>query len=63
MTLADRIVVMNGGHMEQVGRPLDLYHRPATLFVARFIGSPTMNTLSCEVLGQADGELRLKLPV
>jgi ABC-type sugar transport system ATPase subunit len=62
MTLADRIVVMNGGHMEQVGRLLDLYHRPATLFVAHFIGSPTMNTLSCEVLGQADGELRLKLP-
>lgn len=49
MTLADRIVVMNGGRMEQVGAPLDLYHHPDTLFVARFIGSPTMNTLPCEI--------------
>ncbi|HSI40222.1 MAG TPA: sn-glycerol-3-phosphate ABC transporter ATP-binding protein UgpC [Xanthobacteraceae bacterium] len=45
MTLADRIVVMNAGHVEQIGRPLELYHRPATLFTARFIGSPTMNCL------------------
>ncbi len=45
MTLADRIVVMNAGVIEQIGKPLDLYHRPASLFVARFIGSPTMNTL------------------
>ncbi|GAB4065327.1 sn-glycerol-3-phosphate ABC transporter ATP-binding protein UgpC [Ancylobacter sonchi] len=45
MTLADRIVVMNAGHVEQIGAPLQLYHKPATLFVARFIGSPTMNTL------------------
>ena len=43
MTLADRIVVMNAGVIEQVGRPIDLYNRPATLFVAGFIGSPTMN--------------------
>jgi multiple sugar transport system ATP-binding protein len=43
MTLADRIVVMHGGIVEQVGRPLDLYNRPASLFVAGFIGSPTMN--------------------
>ncbi len=52
MTLASRIVVMNAGHVEQIGAPLDLYHRPATLFVARFIGSPTMNTLSATVTGQ-----------
>jgi multiple sugar transport system ATP-binding protein len=45
MTLADRIVVMNGGRIEQIGAPLELYHRPASLFVARFIGSPTMNTI------------------
>ncbi|MCQ2002506.1 ABC transporter ATP-binding protein [Rhizobium sp. NRK18] len=45
MTLADRIVVMNGGRIEQMGAPLELYHRPASLFVARFIGSPTMNTV------------------
>ena len=45
MTLADRIVVMNGGRIEQVGTPLELYHRPANLFVAGFIGSPAMNFL------------------
>jgi multiple sugar transport system ATP-binding protein len=43
MTLADRIVVMNGGVIEQIGTPDDLYHRPATRFVAGFIGSPAMN--------------------
>ncbi|MEI6098572.1 MAG: sn-glycerol-3-phosphate ABC transporter ATP-binding protein UgpC [Alphaproteobacteria bacterium] len=46
MTLADRIVVMNQGRIEQVGSPLDLYHRPANRFVAAFIGSPAMNLLS-----------------
>ncbi|MDY6946439.1 MAG: ABC transporter ATP-binding protein [Pseudomonadota bacterium] len=46
MTLADRIVVLNAGRVEQVGSPLDLYRRPATLFVAGFIGSPRMNFLS-----------------
>ena len=43
MTLADKIVVMRGGAIEQVGRPLELYHQPANLFVAGFNGSPTMN--------------------
>ncbi len=43
MTLADRIVVMNAGRIEQVGKPLELYDRPANLFVAGFIGSPAMN--------------------
>ena len=43
MTLADRIVVMNQGRIEQVGKPLDLYYDPANLFVAGFIGSPAMN--------------------
>jgi multiple sugar transport system ATP-binding protein len=43
MTMADRIVVMHGGVVEQVGRPLDLYDAPANLFVAGFIGSPSMN--------------------
>ncbi|WP_436110437.1 ABC transporter ATP-binding protein [Neorhizobium tomejilense] len=46
MTMADRIVVMNGGVIEQVGSPLALYDRPANLFVAGFIGSPSMNILS-----------------
>ncbi|ALN71250.1 ABC transporter ATP-binding protein [Aureimonas sp. AU20] len=45
MTMADRIVVMNGGRVEQIGTPLELYERPANLFVAGFIGSPAMNLL------------------
>jgi ABC-type sugar transport system ATPase subunit len=45
MTLADRIVVMNGGRIEQVGTPMELYHRPQNRFVAQFIGSPAMNIL------------------
>ncbi|MPQ96092.1 ABC transporter ATP-binding protein [Thioclava sp. JE_KL1] len=43
MTLADRIVVLNGGHVEQIGAPMELYERPASQFVAGFIGSPRMN--------------------
>lgn len=43
MTMADRIVVMQNGHIEQVGTPLELYDRPANAFVAQFIGSPAMN--------------------
>ncbi|EKF18080.1 ABC transporter ATP-binding protein [Nitratireductor pacificus] len=43
MTLADRIVVLSAGHIEQVGAPIELYERPANLFVAQFIGSPAMN--------------------
>ena len=46
MTMADKIVVMNGGKVEQIGTPLDLYDHPANLFVAGFIGSPAMNFLS-----------------
>ncbi|MEZ2128165.1 MULTISPECIES: ABC transporter ATP-binding protein [unclassified Sinorhizobium] len=61
MTLADRIVVMNGGQIEQVGPPLDLYHRPASLFVARFIGSPTMNTISADVLSSDESGLALNI--
>jgi len=45
MTMADRIVVMNGGVIEQIGTPLDLYDRPANTFVAEFIGSPAMNLI------------------
>ena len=45
MTLADRIVVMNGGRIQQVGSPMELYDRPSNRFVAGFIGSPTMNVL------------------
>ncbi len=49
MTLADRIVVMNLGRIEQVGKPLELYYTPAKLFVAGFIGSPAMNFFPAEV--------------
>ncbi|PYG55874.1 sn-glycerol-3-phosphate import ATP-binding protein UgpC [Rhizobium sp. UGM030330-04] len=49
MTLADRLVVMNKGNVEQVGHPLDIYHRPATTFVASFIGSPAMNLFTTRV--------------
>jgi ABC-type sugar transport system ATPase subunit len=49
MTLADRIVVMNKGRIEQVGKPLDLYYSPANLFVAGFIGSPAMNFFEAKV--------------
>jgi sn-glycerol 3-phosphate transport system ATP-binding protein len=52
MTLADRLVVLNGGRIEQVGTPLELYERPATTFVATFIGSPSMNLMK---LGQSAG--------
>ena len=45
LTLADRIVVLNGGDIQQVGSPLELYERPANKFVAQFIGSPTMNVV------------------
>ncbi len=46
MTLADRLVVLNAGRIEQVGTPIELYERPATTFVATFIGSPSMNLLA-----------------
>ncbi len=59
MTLADRLVVMNGGRIEQVGAPLALYERPATLFVAGFIGSPPMNLIALEQLGERNA---LSLP-
>ncbi|MGZ9100927.1 MAG: ABC transporter ATP-binding protein, partial [Brevundimonas sp.] len=50
MTLADRIVVLNAGRIEQVGRPMELYERPRNLFVAEFIGSPKMNLLPAEIV-------------
>jgi ABC-type sugar transport system ATPase subunit len=67
MTLADKIVVMNKGRVEQTGQPLELYYKPANLFVAGFIGSPAMNFLSAIVkkggtLALIDGqELKVKL--
>ncbi|HZH07261.1 MAG TPA: sn-glycerol-3-phosphate ABC transporter ATP-binding protein UgpC [Lautropia sp.] len=60
MTLADRVVVMNGGLIEQVGAPNHLYHYPATKFVASFIGSPAMNLVPC-ALEEAAGALRVRI--
>jgi len=57
MTLADRLVVMNGGGMEQFGTALEVFREPASAFVAGFIGSPPMNFLDCTV--EAPGRLRL----
>jgi len=57
MTLADTLVVMNGGVAEQIGAPLDIYERPASVFVAGFIGAPAMNLVAAE--GGAPGELVL----
>lgn len=69
MTLADRLVVLNGGRIEQVGAPLEVYHRPASTFVAAFIGAPAMNLLDARIeaghlwlsgvdLGRVEGEPR-----
>src|SRR5690606_27779020 len=71
MTMADTIVVLNGGKIEQAGAPLELYNNPANLFVAGFIGSPEMNLLDAVALGPdksgvalADGtELPISAPL
>lgn len=70
MTMADRIVVLNGGKVEQFGTPMELYHHPATKFVASFIGQPNMNLIPATVLGTAgllsvelDGGYKMDLPV
>ncbi|MGH8595908.1 MAG: ABC transporter ATP-binding protein, partial [Gammaproteobacteria bacterium] len=55
MTMADTIVVMNGGRVEQIGTPLDLYDEPANLFVAGFIGSPAMNFLPGRMVSGKSG--------
>src|SRR5580765_6758387 len=60
MTLADRVVVMNHGRIEQIGTPTELYHNPATRFVASFIGSPAMNFIPCQ-LEDAGGALSVRL--
>ena len=57
MTLADVVVVMNHGRIEQVGKPTDVYNRPATRFVATFIGSPAMNLVPGRVIGRGKVEI------
>jgi multiple sugar transport system ATP-binding protein len=61
MTLADRIVVLNAGVVEQFGSPLELYHHPQNLFVAGFIGSPKMNFLQGEVAGGTSNAVTVRL--
>ena len=55
MTMSDRIVAMNGGVIQQVGAPLELYDNPANIFVAGFIGSPAMNFIKVRALRQDKG--------
>jgi multiple sugar transport system ATP-binding protein len=67
MTLADRIAVMKGGHVEQLGTPDDIYNHPRSIFVAGFTGSPPMNFAACTVGEDGativlDGGLRLAVP-
>jgi multiple sugar transport system ATP-binding protein len=63
MTMADKIVVMNGGNVEQFGAPLDLYDRPQNLFVAGFIGSPAMNFIKGQIAGGAFRSNSVTLPL
>ncbi|PMH46690.1 ABC transporter [Vibrio sp. 10N.286.49.B3] len=60
MTLADKIVVLKDGHVEQVGSPLDLYHKPQNEFVAGFIGSPKMNFIPVTVISSDSTNLTLQ---
>jgi multiple sugar transport system ATP-binding protein len=61
MTMADKIVVLHEGHVEQVGKPLDLYHTPKNRFVAGFIGSPAMNFLEGEIKEVNDQLIKIDL--
>ncbi|MDR3493495.1 MAG: sn-glycerol-3-phosphate ABC transporter ATP-binding protein UgpC [Ancalomicrobiaceae bacterium] len=61
MTLADRIVVMNKGCIEQIGAPMELYHHPVNRFVASFIGSPSMNFFEADVRDGSGSDLVLRL--
>jgi multiple sugar transport system ATP-binding protein len=62
MTLATRIAILNEGRIEQIGTPLEIYRRPASRFVAGFIGSPAMNFLDVRLTPAADGRLIMELP-
>jgi multiple sugar transport system ATP-binding protein len=62
MTMATRIVVMNAGRIEQVGTPLEIYRRPATRFVATFVGAPAMNVVPVTLAAPEDGRAVVALP-
>jgi multiple sugar transport system ATP-binding protein len=61
MTLSDRLAVMQGGLLHQLGAPLDVYNHPANVFVAKFLGSPSMNFVTCE-LSTDHGAIELRAP-
>ncbi|MTH76968.1 ABC transporter ATP-binding protein [Paracoccus aestuariivivens] len=61
MTMADRIVVLNAGRVEQVGSPLELFHRPVNRFVAGFIGNPNMNFLPATAVANTSDGIRVQL--
>ena len=61
MTLADRIVVLSAGKIEQVGTPIELYEHPDNLFVAGFIGSPKMNFIEGEIVGASEAHATVRL--
>ncbi|TIS16714.1 MAG: sugar ABC transporter ATP-binding protein, partial [Mesorhizobium sp.] len=61
MTLADRIVVLKAGNVEQIGAPLDLYDDPANRFVAGFIGSPKMNFIAAKVVDLSNSAATVEL--
>jgi multiple sugar transport system ATP-binding protein len=62
MTLGQKIVVFNGGHIEQAGTPLELYERPANRFVAGFLGSPRMNFIPATLAGEEGATAAVRLP-
>ena len=62
MTLGERIVVFNGGRIEQVGSPHELYNNPGKLFVAGFLGAPKMNFIACEAVAAGPGSVSVRLP-
>ena len=69
MTLADRIIIMKDGYIEQIGSPIEVFNKPVNVFVATFIGSPPMNILTCDVINEnnnikikIDDELFMKCP-
>jgi lactose/L-arabinose transport system ATP-binding protein len=62
MTLADKIVVLRAGRIEQVGSPMELYHNPDNQFVGGFIGSPKMNFLKARVVSAAKGKATVEIP-
>jgi len=62
MTLGERIVVFNGGRIEQVGSPHDLYNNPGNLFVAGFLGAPKMNFIACVAVASGPGTVAVRLP-